>query len=487
MISELNWQDIKDESFHELSMPAQNEVTAFLIKQYEESAQKATKYWGMDNFATIVNGKLKLKRDDKMVYPTAVSDLQKAIDANLPLIRIEKLLMEVDQLTGFSKHFKSIQGHQSRPDNFYKTLIAAIISQATNLGIIATSASVQGVTVDMLRQVLRSYIREETLTAASAEIVNHHHQHPLSASQGSGDISSSDAQRFKMQANCLLASYYPRYYGYYEKAIGIYTHVSNQLSVFNTQIISCGPREALYVIDGLLENNTFLKIKAHTTDTHGYTEIVFALCFLLGFYFMPRIRDLKDQQLYRVNKNMQFGEIDALLTKTVDLDIIEEQWEAMMRVTISLKKCTTPAHIVVQRLTSSGASDRLTKAFINLGRIIKTEYILRYLTDPELRRTIQSQLNKGEYRHRIPRWIFFAEQGEFTTGDYEEIMNKASCLSLVSNAILFWNTIKIDGILERLKSQGEKVEMETLSHISLLPFKHVLPNGTYFIEEDEVS
>jgi TnpA family transposase len=45
--------------------------------------------------------------------------------------------------------------------------------------------------------------------------------------------------------------------------------------------------------------------------------------------------------------------------------------------------------------------------------------------------------------------VFFADQGEFTTGDYEEIMNKASCLSLVSNAILYWNTIKIDDIVER--------------------------------------
>lgn len=64
-------------------------------------------------------------------------------------------------------------------------------------------------------------------------------------------------------------------------------------------------------------------------------------------------------------------------------------------------------------------------------------------------------------------------------------MTKASCLSLVSNAILFWNTIKIDGIIENLKAQGEKIENETLSHISLLPFKHVLPNGAYFIDEDD--
>ena len=112
--------------------------------------------------------------------------------------------------------------------------------------------------------------------------------------------------------------------------------------------------------------------------------------------------------------------------------------------------------------------------------IIKTQYILRYLTQPELRRTVQRQLNKGEYRHKLPRWVFFANQGEFTTGDYEEIMNKATSLSLVSNAILYWNTIKINDIVESLRQQGEDIDDEMLSHISLLPYRHVLPNGTYF-------
>ena len=85
--------------------------------------------------------------------------------------------------------------------------------------------------------------------------------------------------------------------------------------------------------------------------------------------------------------------------------------------------------------------------------------ILRYLTDPELRRTVQLQLNKGEYRQKLPRRIFFADQGEFTTGDYEEIMNKASCLSLVSNAILYWNTRKITDIVDNLKQHGAEIEM----------------------------
>ncbi len=483
MVDDLTWDNIKGQAHSELGIPAQETIKSDMIINFNNKLRKYLNSWDNDDFASIINGQLKLRRKDKLIVSDEVERIQKIIESNLTPIRIEQLLIEIDKITGFSKFFTPVQGHKSRPDNFYKTLIAAIISQATNLGIQATSASVPGITVDMLRHVIGTYINEENINQASAEIVRHHHNHPLSSTQGGGNISSSDSQRFKIRADSLLASHYPRYYGYYEKAIGIYTHVSDQLSVYHTKAISCGPRESLYVLDGLLENNTVLSIKAHTTDTHGYTEIVFALFYVLGFYFMPRIKDLKDQQLYKVDKNHSYGDFEPLLTKTVDLNIIQEQWDNILRIATSLKRKTVQANVVVQRLTSSGPADRLTRAFINLGRIIKTEYILQYLTDKDLRQTVQTQLNKGEYRHKLPRWIFFANQGEFTTGDYEEIMNKSSSLSLVSNAILMWNTLRIDEIIKLLEEQNIEVSEETLSHISLLPFKHVLPNGTYFIDE----
>lgn len=485
MLDQPRWQDTREAAYADFQQPFKEAVKSTLILQFHQSVSEAEKRFGLDTFAAIKDGRLKLKKDDKAEIPEVVTRLQKVIDANMPSIRIEQLLMEVDRQTHFSRHFMPVQQHQARPKNFYKTLISALISQATNLGVVAMSASVKDVSVDRLRHVLQFYVREDTLKAASAEIVNLHHQLPFSAAHGSGALSSSDAQRFKIRADSLLAAYYPRYYGYYEKAIGIYTHVSDQYSVYSTKVISCNPREALYVLDGLLENNTILKIREHTTDTHGYTEIIFALCYLLGYYFMPRIRDLKDQQLYRVERHVHYGVFTPLLNKTVDLDIIEEQWDAMLHIAQSLKEQTTPAHVIVQRLTNSFPSDRLAKAFTNLGRIVKTEYILRYITDRDLRRTVQLQLNKGEYRHKLPRWIFFANQGEFTTGDYEEIMNKASALSLVSNAILYWNTSRISNIVDVLRKQGETVDGDTLAHISLLPYKHVLPNGTYFIEDEE--
>lgn len=483
MMGDTQWESLKSVGFTELQQPQPTVAIAKLTTQFHDGLKTAQENFPNDAFAQVEHGKLKLQRDDKAAIPSDVAKLQRLISATIPSIRIEQLLMEVDQLTHFTQQFIPIQPQKRRPKQFYKTLIASIISQATNLGVMAMSASVKDVSVDMLRHVNHFFIREETLIAANTQLVNQHHLLPLSAIHGSGNFSSSDAQRFGIRTSSLLASYYPRYYGYYQKAIGIYTHVSDQYSVFSTKVISCSPREALYVLDGLLENNTILQLRKHTTDTHGYTEIVFALCYLLGYEFMPRIRDLKDQQLYRIDKSFESGLFTPLLNKTVDTVIIEEQWEAMIRVAFSLKKRTVPAHVVVPRLTNSYPADRLSKAFTNLGRIIKTQYILRYLTQPDLRRTIQRQLNKGEYRHKLPRWIFFANQGEFTTGDYEEIMNKASCLSLVSNAILYWNTIKINDIIQTLKRQGQTIDDDTLAHISLLPFKHVLPNGTYFIDD----
>jgi len=337
------------------------------------------------------------------------------------------------------------------------------------------------ITSDMIGYVMDTHISEDNIKLANADLVNQHSILPFSNIHGKGDISSSDGQRFAVTASSLMSSFCPRYFGYYEKAIGIYTHISDQYSVYNTKVISCSPREALYVLDGLLENNTILENKEHTTDTEGFTEHIFALSFLLGYQFVPRIKNLKDQQLYCINKDFEYGEFNSVLTKTVDMDIIEEQWDEMIRTIASLKDRLTPAHEIVRRL--SKGNDRLAKAFTHLGRLLKTQHILKYITDEDLRNRIYRQLNKGEYRHTLPRWIFFANQGKFQTGDYEEIMNKASCLSLISNAVLYWNTAKMSGIVDQLRKDGEEISDEILSHISLLPHKHVIPMGTYFVDE----
>jgi len=65
--------------------------------------------------------------------------------------------------------------------------------------------------------------------------------------------------------------------------------------------------------------------------------------------------------------------------------------------------------------------------------------------------------------------------------------NKASCLSLLSNAVLLWNTLKMSEIISKLQASGMLIDERCLSHISLLPYKHVIPMGTYFIDDIETE
>ena len=93
---------------------------------------------------------------------------------------------------------------------------------------------------------------------------------------------------------------------------------------------------------------------------------------------------------------------------------------------------------------------------------------------------MQLQLNRGESRHDLAaRCLFFANRGEFRTGDVDEIMNKASCLSLLSNAVLVWNSKRIEEIVARLRVDENDVRDSDLARVSPLMFAHIIPNGTY--------
>jgi TnpA family transposase len=378
--------------------------------------------------------------------------------------------------------FTTLSDAPPRPTNFLTTLLAALIAHGTNLGVVAMGNSAIGVSVDMLQRISSWFLRDETLKAANAILVNYHHTLELSSVWGQGLTSSSDGQRFALHADSLMGSLCPRYFGYYDRALTMYTHLSDQWSVYGTRIISCTAREALYVLDGRLENDTVLRPKEHYTDTHGFTEQLFGLCYLLGFQFMPRIKDLKDQQLYKVSRMTSYGPLDPVFRATVDLALIAEQWDQLVRIAASLRHRTAPADVVLKRLAGGAPSDRLAKALTALGRVLKTIHILRYAQEADLRHRIQRQLNRGEFRHKLARRLFFANQGAFQTGDYEEIMNKASCLSLLCNAVLVWNTVHMSRIIKQLRATGVTITDEEVALISPLAYAHVIPNGTYFFD-----
>lgn len=194
---------------------------------------------------------------------------------------------------------------------------------------------------------------------------------------------------------------------------------------------------------------------------------------------MPRLR-VNKHKLYKLDRTKHDGSLDEGITGTVDLALLREQWDQLVRVAASLRNRTAPAHVVLKRLASSAPSDRLAKALTALGQVLKSIYLLRYVHDEALRARMQLQTNRGEGRHQLARRLFFANQGAFQTGDYEEIMHKASCLSLLSNAALVWNTMQMTRIIEQLRAAGEPITDAELARVSPLAFSHIIPTGPSF-------
>ena len=476
-----SWQQAREQAYGRLDLPTDGQ--AFLARlgaELNRAARAAQRGLPSNRFAAVRNGRLKLKRRDALLIPPVLRELRATVAASLPRVRIEDLLQDVDEWCGFTRAFQPLGGYQPRGGDPHRSLLAILIAHGTNLGLAAMSHSVDSLTADALQDTSRWFLRPATLKAANAVLVDHHHGLKLSGVWGDGRRSSSDGQRFTVERDGLLGSVYPRYFGYYDRALQLYTHTSDQHSVYATQAISCTPREAGYVLAGILDNDTTLAIREHTSDTHGFTEHLFGLCALLGIAFMPRLKDLPDQVLGRIDRDADYGALQPQLRGRINLDLILEQWDQLVRLAASLKDRLTPAHVVMQRLANANASDRLAGALTQLGRLMKTIHILRYIHEAPLRDAIQLQLNRGEFRHILAKSLFFANQGGFRSGDYEEVMNKASCLSLLSNAVLVWNTVHIARIVDQLSAAGHEVLDEDLARVSPLAHAHVIPNGSYF-------
>jgi len=456
-----------------------DDLVGGLNDEYQSVASLANSTILNNDFSKIEDDKLVLTKEDALEISPEEKALKKLIQANMPTVRIEQLAAQALNFSECSKAFTSFQNPSTFKEFPRKPLIAAIVAHATNIGLLGMGSSAVGVTADALHYASATYLRAETIQEANKLLINKFLSYPISQELQDGSYSTSDAQRYAVEASCLLSGYYPRYYGYYEKVLSIYTHQCKG-AVFGQNVISCGEREASYVLTNLLENKTNLNPEYHSTDTHGFTEHIFALCYLLGFGFHPRLKDLTEQRLYRIKNDNFYENIDGLFTSSINLEDIRKHWDEIVRITHALKSGLAPAHIIIQKLANR--TDSVSKAIKSLGRVVKTIYILRYISDKDLRYKVHMHLNQGESRHQLAKKLFFLNRGVFKTGDLEEIMNKASCLSLLSNAILLWNTHHIQQIVSRLRENGHDIKTEHLQKVSALMFRHVQIHGTYHFE-----
>ena len=431
----------------------------------------------------IQAGRLLFDRDPAEVLPESVGDLGREIAGKLPKVELTDLLVEVDRLTGFSRFFTHAGGSEPRAPDLRIHLYASILAQATNIGPVRM-AELSDLSYRKLAWASTWYLREDTLKDAVAAIVNFHHRLPLSASWGGGTLSSSDGQRFAVDVRARNARAIPRYFGR-GRGVTHYSWTSEQYSQYGTKVVPSTVRDATHVLDGILGNETDLPISEHTVDTHGFTEIVFALFAALGLRFSPRIRDLSDQLLHRM-EGVGSGDgpraeafAKDLLRGKINEKLILRHWDDILRVAGSLKLGWTPASLLVSRLQAKPRKSGLAKAIQEYGRLQKTLFILRYAEDLDLRRRIGRQLNKGEELGALKDFLFFANDGNVRKHQPEEQTDQALCLSLLVDAVILWNTVRYQEALDELRAEDYPVNDGDLAHLSPTRYAHINPYGRY--------
>lgn len=430
-----------------------------------------------DGKVRVTGGELVLSPLKAEELPESTVLLRQLVAERLPRVELADLLVEVDGWTGFTRHLEHAGGATPRAKDIRAHLFASIFAQACNLGV-TTMAELADLSYDRLAWATEWYLREDTLDAAVASVVNYQHRLPLSAAWGDGTLSSSDGQRFAVSVKARNATALPRYFGL-GRGLTYYTWTSDQFSQYGSRVIPATVRDATYVLDEILDNESELPIEEHTTDSSGFTELIFALFDLLGLQFSPRIRDIGDQRLYRLQHIGKYEHAELLLKGTINTKLILSRWDDLLRVAGSLKLGWVPSSLLVGKLQSFPRQNTLTKALQEYGRLIKTIFILRYLESEEYRRRINGQLNKGESLHALRRFIFFANEGQIRKRQPEEQGNQASCLNLVTNAVITWNTVYMGEAIRQLRDEGYEVRDLDLAHLSPTLYDHINPYGKY--------
>ncbi|MEU1522739.1 Tn3 family transposase [Nocardia rhamnosiphila] len=399
--------------------------------------------------------------------PAEAVALRAELTEMLPFAPIVSLLIELDKRTGYLDCFTHASGKQARTPESKRNLIAVLLAYSTNLGLTRMGEAC-GISYDILPWTSEWYVREETLRAANLAIIDYHQRLPLTTVFGAGTLSSSDGQRFPTRGKSITARALSRYFA--NEGLSTYTHVTDQHATYGTKIIVATRREAHYVLDEILGNATDLPITEHATDTHGVTLVNFGLFDLLGMQLSPRIRDLGRITLYRpgprADAEARFPRTGPLMTRKLNTELIAEHWDDLLRLAGSLKFGHATASLLVGKLSASGRQNALAAALKEYGALRRTIYAAKYLADPDYRRKISRQLNKGESLHALRRDLLYAHEGMIRARHLDGQTEQAWCLALATNAVIAWTTEYYGLAVEQMRRSGRRIDDDVLAHIS---------------------
>jgi TnpA family transposase len=149
-----------------------------------------------------------------------------------------------------------------------------------------------------------------------------------------------------------------------------------------------------------------------------------------------------------------YRNIDALFTsEAVDWDLIARHLPDLLQVAQSIRAGRLQPSTILRKLGTASRKNKLYYAFRELGRVVRTVFLLDYISNPELRRLIQAAQNKCEGFNQFAQWIYFGADA-IEDNVRENQLKIIKYNHLIANLVIFHNCHTMTQALKDLETEG---------------------------------
>lgn len=483
----LPWDKCKErlvDYCHALNLPtSSHEFVASLREQLTCVAAQVDANFPDNSELTIdEDGKPHLKRQPALALPESLFSFEEAVRTRMPERHLLDILKHVHHWAHYTRHFGPPSGSDPKLADATRRYLFAVFGFGCNLGASQTARHApETVNRQTLRRINAQHINVPKLEAAINDIIKEYARFELPRFWGQGNVAIADGTHIALRENNLLGERHIRYGSYGGIA---YHHISDTYIALFSNFIACGVWEAIYILDALLKNTSAFQPDTVHADTHGQSETVFALAHLLGIKLFPRMRNWNDVVFYRPEKGVKYAHIDALFTKTVDWKLIETHWQDMMQVVLSIQAGKVMPSMLLRKLGSHNQKNKLYRAFRELGRVVRTLFLLSYVSEAELRQTIRAETTKIESFNDFLDWIAFGGP-ILKSGDPVEQFKQIKYMNLVANAVMLHNVVDLTEVLTNMALEGYTITKELVSCLSPYTREHIRRFGQYLLDMEQ--
>jgi TnpA family transposase len=453
-------------------------------KELRDTAYKVDNAYSTNQYLHIENGKPIVKKHATIEAPEEVKKIGKLIAEHMPLTNIVEVITDVERWLDLSACFKPLSGFDTKIPDYKKRFAATSFAYGCNIGPTESERSLPGFTRKQIAWLFNKHVTEDKLEKVSTKVVNFYNMFELPKHWGTGNSISTDATYWDMYQQNTVAEYHIRFGDY--GGLGYY-HVSDLYIALYSNFIPCGVYEGNYIFDGVYANQSDIKPDQVHGDTGAQSEVIFGFAVLLGIKLMPRIRDFKHLRYYKASKDDKFTHIDSLFaSENISWNLIKTHLYDMLRHVMSISSGRIKASTILRKLCSKSRKNKLYFAFRELGRVARTIFLLNYVNDVELRRTIHAATCKSEEFNDFIKWIRFGDGG--TVADNMRYNQKKIIKygHLVANMTMTHIMANMTMVVNALRKEGIEIADEYLKYFSPFRTEHMNRLGIFQLDFDRM-